>query len=437
MFSLASGQLTAPFISHDDFDWLVPDSYEQGFETPWSKARTEGRWLNYPWSFITILLNTKVAVLLHLVLSIIFALAASKIYLGRITFVAALLIYFAPAASNLSLWPVTQSSSIFMMAALSFGLWKIDRFHLKLSLLSVAVIWSLLTYPAYAPLSLILFVIILPNSKSDLLKTICVYLVSYTCGVLIIFSLNWLFHRHFGLSVAGWRQPTPLFPNGDLLFNTRRYLQFWVDFYINWPAIIASSVAIGICFALKIRVWHCVSLILVAIMISGMEATSSIVAGLDMPSRTSLWVWMAIISPILFLLSDKRTIKIAYACTSIALFVGLSAWVGQYSRVYGVFPHVNHLGHTLKLAASSNAGAFDNIIIFGDLTKDNATKWLHSNRHMRIYFYKEFGIDSETCSDDLCERIKEEISASTAHKSFLLIDRSLVFVVNPSQGASY
>ncbi|MFC7064829.1 hypothetical protein [Brucella rhizosphaerae] len=346
-------------------------------------------------------------------------------------------VFFSPPAGELSLWPVTQSSSILITAACAAVLYFLHHNSARYIVLGGAVIASLLTYPAYAPMILIAFGANLINNKKEFLYTVIVYVSSYTLGIFIIFTLNWYFHDNFGINVAGWRHPTPLYPDGNLHQNITRYVKFWNDSLKYWPVILISIIAYAICLFSKINVRKCLYVLLLSALVIAMEASASILQGLDLPSRTSLWLWVSLITPVLFIIRSKRFIFLSYALAFSVLLLAVNSRSARLEDIYRTFPYANSLGETLVQAAAANNGSYDNIIVFGDYTENHITKFLHSNRHLRNYLYKQFGLYTRACDQDLCKKIETDLHARQEIPVTTIIDRNLVLVLSPNIGWTY
>ncbi|MGN7963386.1 hypothetical protein [Brucella sp. 22210] len=436
-FLAVFGQFSEPFISHDDFDWLIPANFDQGFESPWSKASTEGRWLNYPWSLLTVHLNINSAYYLFVALTIWMCVSISRLYMGRLSVIAALLFFFSPPAGELSLWPVTQSSSVLITAACVTTLYFLQRNNVRYIMLGGVVIASLLTYPAYAPMILIVFGATLLNKTNELINTAAVYVGAYAVGIITIFSLNWYFHNNFGIKVAGWRHSTPLFPDGDLIANIVRYTKFWIEVTRYWPVFIISVIGYATCFFANIKKRQCVYVLLLSVLIIAMEASASIINGLDLPSRTSLWLWISLITPVLFVLHSKRFTYLSFILAFSVLLIAVYSWSHRLQVIYRTFPYAHSLGETLMQSAAANNGLYDNIIVFGDYKENHITQWLHSNRHLRNYLYKKFGVYTRACGEELCKKIEVDLNSRQEIPVTTIIDRNLILVLSPHIGWTY
>lgn len=436
-FLAVFGQFSEPFISHDDFDWLIPSNFDQGFESPWSKASTEGRWLNYPWSWFTVRLNIDSVYFLFVALTIWMCVSISRLYMGRLSVVAALLFFFSPPAGELSLWPVTQSSSVLITAACVTTLYFLQRKNARYVMLGGVVIASLLTYPAYAPMILIVFGATLINSRKEFLHTALVYVASYSVGILTIFTLNWYFHDNFGINVAGWRHPTPLFPDGNLSHNIIRYAKFWGGITTYWPVLVASIIAYTTCFIADIKRRQCVYVLLLTALVIVIEASASVINGLDLPSRTSLWLWVSLITPLLFLIQSKRFVYFSYILALSVLLMSINSRAACLKDIYRTFPYARSLGETLMQSAAANNGLYDNIIVFGDYKENHITQWLHSNRHLRNYLYKKFGVYTRACGEEFCKKIEVDLNSRQEIPVTTIIDRNLILVLSPHIGWTY
>jgi hypothetical protein len=436
-FLWCTGYLFDPYIAHDDFDWLIPQGFDQGFESPWSKAGSEGRWINYPWSLLSVHLSPNQAFFIFVGLACTAALLASKAITGRPSLVAGLLLFFSPAGAAVSQWPVTQITSMLFLFAGLFALNLVKSFKAEMTLLSLLVIVSFLSYPAYAPLSAILFAASRTRSNKQIIVSAAVYVCAFAMAILIAFSLNYFLQGNFGIKVAGWRHPTPLLPDGDLILNIKKYSNYWSELTAYWPAAIASISAYCLCFVSGVQTRRCMSILIMSALIIGMEASMSIISGLELPARTSLWFWAALCSPIIFITASGRFNLFGIACAALTLLTGLFAWATLYTNYAKVFPAMKYLGQEITLAEASNAGKFHDIIVFGDKSKNSGLKWMHSNRHLRNYLFKVNGIYTRSCKPDECSAIEQHIASETSVAPVEIINDNLVLIISDKSGDTY
>lgn len=53
VFLVVSGQAQYGFVEHDDFDFLLRPTEILVYATPFQRTLSEGRWINYLWSFLS------------------------------------------------------------------------------------------------------------------------------------------------------------------------------------------------------------------------------------------------------------------------------------------------------------------------------------------------------------------------------------------------
>lgn len=436
MYSI--GQLTSPFIAHDDYDWLN-SGFDQGFESPWSKSFSEGRWGNFLWSKVSYHLNGYSAFGIYLILYSLMCIGMARLAVPAAGSIGALLLFFSPMAAETTQWPVTQMTGVAVSALAFAGMSKVKGDRGRMAAMAVGVVIGYLFYPSFGPLFLLLYGAAFTGCWRQGIGGAMVYVGSFVGAVLLVFSLNYIFHDHFTIQPASWRQATPLFANGTLDGNIDRYLSYFAAVKSLWVALVAATAAFVLCIYFERRRRQCIIVLSYGCLLLGMDATLSIVSGLAIPLRSSLWLWVLICIPITFLIYDRR-MWMAWVGLALAipvLWVGLASWNSTYANSRTVYPAMNALGQQVSRVAAQNEGRFDSVIMFGDAHANAALRPLHSNRALRNYLYKEFKLYTSPCDPALCARIETELAKRTEVPEWLLMEHKLVWVLSPKSGDLY
>lgn len=434
----AIGQLMTPFVAHDDFDWLN-FQFDQGFETPWSKTFSEGRWLNYPWSYLSHYLSIRGAVLLHLVAYSGLVWFLARLLTGRRSVVAALLLFVAPMAAESSLWPVTQVTGAFVSLLACWGMLQSTRERDRLAWLAGGVFLGYLCYPSFGPVLMLAGVAGVSDVKSTL-RLAVVYVAVFVSAVLFVFLLNAVFHGAFTIQPSGWRGATPLLKDGTLSGNVERYLGYYRQVATLWPVFAVSAGAYALCFWRGIWRLQCASMLALGFMLLGMDAALSVISGLELWLRASLWMWIVLCAPVIYLMRTPGRLRMAGVALSLPLLAfGALAWSNMFQNVRQAFPAVQTLANEAAIAEAGYAGQYDAVVVYGDVHDSRMLRHLHSNRALRNILFKEYGWYTTPCSPSLCERIEAEL-ASRKEKDlprWLLVDRTFVMVLSANRGNLY
>ncbi|MGN7837795.1 hypothetical protein [Stenotrophomonas sp. 22385] len=430
------GQLTAPYIAHDDYDWLLK-GFDQGFESPFSKAGSEGRWGNFAWSQISHYLNGYSAFGLYLVLFSMLCLALARVVSPRAGVFAALLFFLAPMTADTAKWPVTQVTGVMVTLLGCVALLRVHDDGRRRLVVFMSVVAGFLFYPSFGPLFLLMYAAACSATRRSALLGAAVYVLAFVVAVVLVFSLNYAFHGYFGIKPAAWREATPLLEGGSLQGNVTRYLAYFGLLRDIWPALIAGGIAFVACFRNGVRARNCMVALMYGAMLMAMDATLSILSGVGLPLRSTLWVWLLVCMPVIFLVHERRTIILGLLLSLPIAFVGISGWNSAFSNTRTVFPAMNSLGNALTRVQAANAGEYDDVIMFGDVHANSTLAWLHGNRALRNYLYKEFGVYTRPCEESLCERILAELQQRPENPEWIIVDRHLVWVLSPQRDNGY
>lgn len=434
MFSL--GQLTAPFIAHDDFDWLL-SGFDQGFETPFSKAGSEGRWGNVIWAKFSHLLSIKAAFGLYLVAFSAMCVCMSKALHRSAGVLAALLIFLSPMTAETMQWPVTQVTGVGVTLIGLLAMMRVQSDGHRRLVMTVAVVAGFLFYPSFGPLFLLVYATQSAGSKRSVILGALVYVMSFVAAVLLVFSLNYVFHGTFSIKPATWREATPLLQGGSLIGNVERYLTWYTAAKELWPSLLAGVVGYGLCIFLRVRVRQCLSALLFGGLLWGIDASLSVVSGLALPLRSTVWLWLLLCIPVIFLVYERRTIIFGLILCLPLAYTGVTGWVSAYSGTRHVFPAMEQVGLEIARVQGTNVGKFDDVILFGDVHANPTTGWVHSNRALRNYLFKDFSLYTKACDDALCAKIQREVDQRGEVPQWLILDRHLVWILSTQNNSTY
>jgi hypothetical protein len=270
-----------------------------------------------------------------------------------------------------------------------------------------------------------------------MLAGVIIYGSSFVAAVLIVFFLNYIFQGHFSIIPAPWREATPLFSSGTLRGNLLRYSHIFVEAKPFWPAFAAAAFGYVLCFYREINTSQCAAVLLFGATLLGMDATLSVISGLALPIRSCIWLWGLLSVPAIFLLTHNRLKVIGALLSLILLLTGLSTWATQFQNIRTIFPAMRHLGQEILEVSSINVGRYDEIVIYGDPSTNPSMRFIHSNRMLRNFLFKEFHIYSKTCEPDLCQNIRAVISKGMTTTPLIFLDGKLVVVLSPEPGNLY
>lgn len=429
------GQLTDPFIAHDDFDWLN-FQFDQAFESPWSKSFSEGRWLNVPWSYLSHHLSIRGAFLLHLLVYGMFVWILPKLLIGRSSVICSLLLFVAPMAAETSMWPVTQVTGALVSLVSCWVMLSASRERERLIGLSAGVFVGYLCYPSFGPVLLLVASTHAADPRA-LARTGVTYVVTFVSAVLFVFLLNLLFHGSFAIKPASWREATPLLQGGSLQVNVERYLKYYDQLLQMWPVLVVSTVGYVACFASGIRRMSCSAVLAMSVMLLAMDASLSVVSGLGLWLRASLWIWIVLSFPVIALIGSTRRRALGLLLAAPLILFGMNAWAGIYQNVRGTFPAVRTLAQDMALAQARVAGSFDSIVVFGDVHDSHFLRHMNSNRALRNLLFKEYGWVTQPCEPTLCEKIEAEIADAARPPGWIVVERRFVIVISNHRGSLY
>lgn len=297
--STAFRQLTHPFLSHDDWDTILP-------ATPWrsellyERQLAEGRWLNYVWwRTAGPLLTPVTATLLYFGAYAAFVVRlARSITAGWWGMLVAAALFVSPMVAEAAYWPAILGPSMVVLAA-STWLLPLCRHRVPRLLIwmSVSTLLAMLTYQ---PVALLLFLVLMLEERHRRLRqlaglAVC-FCVVWLGGILVTFTLDWFAFGVFGVRPQAWRKPNELASLADLVQNLGVVgTHFRMLIEATPIAVVFGLAAIIIRLLVPALRASGVHLLLSVLLLSGLESLSTIQAGFLTPYRSSMWVWVVIV----------------------------------------------------------------------------------------------------------------------------------------------
>lgn len=288
-------QLADPFVRHDDFPALTGNA-----EHYYNKTLTEGRWLSYLWHLRDF---SHVAWGNYLIL-----LTCWAIYLGclvQTAFGEDMLLWRKAAVALIAgcsspwllifYWFNTLVPGMAVVAAYALLTMRLSERTNRL-LLAVFVPVTLMCYTTFPFLLLMLSLVRRETKRSwrDLATLILWFFACFAFGLLVIYSLNYLYHGHFGVKMASWREPNPATDLASLLENTRMVWEFVTRsagiFAFQLPAVGILQlflVVLAVYLAGKEDALRVTYLLVGAGLGLGLIILQTLKSGIELPSRSA------------------------------------------------------------------------------------------------------------------------------------------------------
>lgn len=426
------GQLHTPYIEHDDWNFLIPESFGKGYATPWQKTLTEGRWINYWWYLlIGVRWSATAAVAAGTACVAVFACALASGVEGHARrLLLALALFFSPIFAELSVWPAVLAASRLLLAlAVLWLAW--PRAGGKWVALGLATFLAVMSYAGVAPIILLAFVFLRQvERKRELLAAVVVYLVAYVLSVLAIATLNSVWNEHFGVIIEGWRKPHPAYDLASFWNNCLLQLEYLGQrgAFLRVPLLVAAVAAL---FALHAGPRKRVeAVLLVAAMAFAMDVGMAGLAGVHVPVRSMAWLWvtMALMAAFAWESRDRRARTGAWACAALLLVLGALDWRGEYRVRQPAGDLVYAIG---AAAASQNAGR--EIVLAGDVRSVGPLYLLFDDPHtnLRMAWFKAFHLDARSCRDTECAALARYAAQQGVRDLIFPWDGKLVVYFRP------
>lgn len=328
-----------PYIEHDDWDMLLPNG-PTFVENHSLRLLYEGRWLNnWWWMFGSQGLSPRGAALLYAAPWIVVVAVVVRSFSIRWWSVPAVTaLYAAPMMAALSFWPATLAAPMWMLALTVSLLWATrERWTLHLVILATGTVVISLGYP---PLALILlaFLVALHHRRTwaQLAVLAASFVVAYVAGILLVFTLNDLRFGLFGLKIQGWRHPSALTGLTTLRHHLHTVDQNWVDVLrpIALPLIAGIGALVAALTAPPLR--RRLGVLALALVIgAGLSASSTILNGVNVPTRAMGWFWP------LLVLGAVWGLRAVTAPARIVAGVALT-FIAAWSALYSAYATLGH-----------------------------------------------------------------------------------------------
>lgn len=372
LFLIGNGFFENLYISHDDWDYMLSHRYTRpGFITPFISTSYDGRWMNYLWSLLAKHMYYRNVYTCFIAIYSLFCWVAAyflcKNSLHRV--VIALLVFFCPAYASLSSWPATLTVS----SLLSFiTLVIINNTELKTSYKAFFALNTLLMM-SYPPLSLAMIVYscatLAHKQNFNPIKFIFISFISYVLSILIIFSLNYIFHHRFGIHIAGWRHPHHIHNLHDIITNFFIALKSCLSsFEYHWPIMAFSLLIIFLSVSRKEKMGIAISCAFIYCLL--MDFNLVFTTGVDIPPRANIWQWAFLCSSLALYFgwteqgqAPVKKYSPALVSASIAagmLFVGCQEWLTFHSENRDVAIYQTRISEDLLLRGQKT------VIVCGD-----------------------------------------------------------------------
>jgi len=413
-------QLSTPFIRRDDWPFLVP-SDTPGAADPLTKVRQEGRWLNYAWWLVIGWHATPaVASVIFFTAYAVFVVGLWRLFAlrSRVTgglLLAALLV--SPLWVRLSYWPGSLVASAVVTASAVWLLpWASRRRTTLVGWMVVTTMLGVLTYPPVAALALVAAAIHQRREPwRELVVVVVGFLAGFAAGTLVAFTLNaWAFGR-FGVEIATWRNPNPVASPHDLLVNGKRLVRQLVVLSLTLGPAAAVGVAAGILGLLDERVRPALLRVAAAVVVvAGLECLQTVVTGVRVNVRGSLWAWLALVVPAGLLLAGSQWSRRAGAAALVALTVlGVQAWRWDL----GVHQDTRANYDAIVSAAVATRGADPGweVVFHQDPEHRRTARGQITEGTLRMMFHDQAGIVVRWCRGEECAQLERLGTQGAVH----------------------
>ena len=435
-FLYLTGQLTAPFLAHDDWPFLLPASQQGGQALPWANTLLEGRWIDYLWYQVSMHLTAEAGNILYTVAylattCVLAALVSNK----RLFLLCALALFFSPMFSELSLWPDAMFSGTALCGIAVFALLRLEERFAPL-VLFVATFALVMAYPPLASIVLLAATArqARPTVRSNIILAV-VFLIAFAVSVLSAYGLNALFHGYFGVKVALWRHPHPLRSAADLGVNLRIAAANWHGLArLYWVPIACIAIASVLALSWKQTRPRGLSLVFALVICWCVTAGITVIAGVGNPGRSLVWLWVAACF-VCVLVAGQYVRFYRYAGIALLLvligFGGTFAWRNYRSHRLTV-AYVSLLGHVVRKYPDIG-GHPPTIALGGDLSREPAVRALADGGwpSLKWIMRKQYGVKLQHCDYAACAGARKYLLLrNIRHPLLLWIDGQPVLALN-------
>lgn len=294
-FLLCPDQFFDPFIRHDDFEVLLGESH--GY---YDKTLSEGRWVNWLWAARPGPFGPRVLWLMYAALwSLFCGFFGARVFPRSKVFQAVFLastIAVVPQMANISRWFGTLVPAMALLSIYA-GISAYGSPKARAYALPVLVPLGLMTHGG---IPLLMVVVALAHggwngSRRELARFAISFCASFVGGILLIYSMNFVAHGHFGIVVAPWRNAVP--PTGlvDVLSKIVPLAAWMVESLAtmtHFPAVWATPpVVIGAVTLFVVNREAAERIALALVLIVGLNGAILVATGVITGFRGTYFFW--------------------------------------------------------------------------------------------------------------------------------------------------
>lgn len=343
---IVSGRASHVFIEHDDWIFMSnPPSWYGTYGSPWAKTLSEGRWINFLYSFVQKELDYRVIyyiqVSLYAILCWLFSYKTIANNIVRLAF--SISLFLCMPIIEIMGWPATQTPFILITIAFIYS-FEVKNIYLRTFSGYILGIMAILTYPvALAIMCIYMSIKASCEVKYNTSKTIkwllfigLFYFLSYLSGVVIIYALNSKFHGVFGVVIEAWRNPKHAHDYATLMDNISSTSLYFLDIFDYYSIILVLFIiSVVVAFASSFRS----ALVVMCPIVLSMtiDILIHVYSGVDVPARSTAWLWFGFASILILLLNSNTSsiIKLLVAASLASLiYMGMSYWFDIYKPRY-------------------------------------------------------------------------------------------------------
>ena len=392
-------------------------------------ALSEGRWLNYPWTLVSYHLTPELS---YASFTILYGLAILILTAQLIETLIFPLVYiaffFSPFILIQSQWSASQIPAMGVFLVTAFALYRISSPVGAAVVATLGQTASFLTYPAVAPVILLLEVLRVTDSSKlavNLIISFVCFAIALLLAMLVMSGINFFVDGYFGLKIAEWRHPNIGTSLTAIAENATRFLDDFSNSANSWLHVLSLG---GMAFAIGLLDHASRRPTIVVISSVGYifsyEFALCLATGTLVPDRARYWLWLPplFISAIGLTREVTRWARYAFSATILAFAaIGALTWTNLYSNVQRILKYED----ALILRGKQLQSDFSREAIY--LGKLGGVPELDSG--FIDYAYLKHGMLIKPCSPEQCK----EIDAIQSTEMVFLLGDTVVFRFPPTK----
>lgn len=429
-------QVLHPFIRHDDWPYSLPAN-APGTSDLWARNLYEGRWLNYvAWWVAGRRVTPALAAGTFVVLHCLYIWGMVRLFRLRsalAAFVLTLAVFASPLWIQLVYWPATLSASMGVLAA---AVWTLPLLrHHTWGVAAWTLGFTILAVLSYAPVAALVFLALIVHELGRPLRRLALLAVwfaaSYAAGILVMYTLNWLAFGTFGVVISEWRRPNPLTDLDSLRENLvlygRQLGRIWT--LIRTAVVVSAATAVWAAFDRRVR-RHLGVMALALGVVIGLEAALTLVSGVVIGTRASLWAWISVCLPGALLLgSDRRSRVVGMVSLSVIAVVGLVACRADVSAHQDTRVQYDRI--TAQVAQARAASPGSKVVMWMDPAVRQTARGTMTATTLRFMIYDKYRIRARWCAATDCAAIGQEAASPETGPVFRSGDLIVIDVPRP------